>query len=104
MTTQTQLPAELQHREIAEEQDFNSVGEWQAFQAAEIWVEERHYNRGPLMNYGHPIGFVSVFRKDMEFVRQWGRLTKEQRASLDGLMTGDFRNGPVKVVIFKPKN
>lgn len=101
-TTPTTLPAELQGREIAVEQDFNSIGDWQAFQAAELWVEERHYNRGPLMHHGHPVGIVSVFRKDMEFVREWKHLTTQQRASLDGLMTGDFRNGPVRVTIFKP--
>lgn len=100
----TTLPAELRHHEIAEEQDFNSVGEYQAFQAAELWVEQNHYKRGPMDHGSGIIGLASQFSASMRFVLYLHNMTTEQRASLDGLMTGDFRNGPVRVTIFKSVN
>lgn len=96
MTTQTQLPAELRHREIAEEREFNSVGLFKAIVEAEMWLESERFSFG-IMQSGAPTAIL----KGKHFISKWRNLRREEIASLDGLMTGDFRNGPVKVVIFK---
>jgi hypothetical protein len=71
---------------------FADVGDFQACYAAERWCAENGYSVGPGC-VGSPRGLL---RGDW-LIAKWRNLTKQERAELDGQMTGDMRSGPVTI-------
>ena len=71
---------------------FSNAGDFKAMQAAEDWCAERGISVGQRQR-GDPRGLL---RGDF-LIAKWRNLTGKERAKLDGLMTGDMRNGPVVV-------
>jgi hypothetical protein len=74
---------------------FDQKGDFAACYAAESWLHESGYSAGS-MQRGAPRG---IMRGDV-LIAKWRNLSPQDRAALDGQMTGDMRNGPVTVEIF----
>ena len=71
---------------------FNQTGDFEAVRAAEEWCAKQGISSGQ-MQRGEPRGLV---RGNVR-IAKWRNLTNKERASLDGTMTGDMRNGPVHI-------
>jgi hypothetical protein len=84
--------ATTRRNELMTQTTFSNVGEFKAMQAAEDWCAEQGISVGPCQR-GDPRGLL---RGDF-YVAKWRNLSEDERAALDGLMTGDMRNGPVIV-------
>jgi hypothetical protein len=74
---------------------FDQPGDFAAQAAAKQWLHERGYSVG-IMEADAPRG---IMRGDV-LIAKWCNLSPRERATLDGQMTGDMRNGPVTVEIF----
>lgn len=73
---------------------FADPGDFAAMRAAEQWCADNGYSVGCMQGYS-PRGLL---RGDWS-ISKWRNLTKQQRAELDGQMTGDMRGGPVTVKV-----
>jgi len=76
---------------------FDQQGDFAAARAAENWLHEGGYSVGS-SERGAPRG---IMRGDV-LIAKWRNLSRRERATLDGQMTGDMRNGPVTVELFHP--
>jgi hypothetical protein len=74
---------------------FDQQGDFSACAAATQWLHEGGYSVG-IMQGPAPRG---IMRGDV-LIAKWRNLSPRERATLDGQMTGDMRNGPVTVEIF----
>ncbi len=71
---------------------FTQSEDFAAFHAAEAYCQERGYSVGRMCR-DSPIGL-----KLGEWnIQKWYNLSHDNRTQLDGLITGDKRNGPVTV-------
>lgn len=75
---------------------FDRTGDFEAFRDAESWLKENGYSWGSMQGDA-PIG---VMRGDYD-IAKWRNLSTREINALDGTITGDKRNGPVTVTIFK---
>jgi hypothetical protein len=76
---------------------FESTGEeWSACMAAELWCHENGISVGEMQGPA-PRGLL---RGDYD-ISKWRNMTANEKKELHGQMTGDWRNGPVKVELFK---
>jgi hypothetical protein len=73
---------------------FESERDFGAMREAERFLEEQGFSYG-LNERGSPRGI----QFGLCDIAKWRDLTAEERAELDGRMTGDMRSGPVTVVI-----
>lgn len=73
---------------------FDEGGEFAASRAAEAWCEANGYSVGPVES-----GRSRGLRKGAVVVAEWTSLRQADKDSLDGVMTGDMRRGPVVVHI-----
>lgn len=71
---------------------FAQAGEFQAYHAACRWLEARGISHGRMQGPA-PIGLLAGECD----IAKWRNLSPSERECLDGLMTGDFRSGPVLV-------
>lgn len=71
---------------------FSEHGTFQAFYAAQRWLEKNGYSFGSNCR-GSPVGIL----KGDFIIAKWRNLTPREIDQLDGQMTGDMRNGPVTV-------
>jgi len=74
--------------------EFNQLGTFAATYAAEAWCREHSISVGA-SEQGKPRGLL---RGDW-VVSKWHNMTQQERAALDGRMTGDMRDGPVFIEI-----
>lgn len=74
------------------EKTFNQEGTFQAWYAAQDWLNTNGYSYGSSCR-GQPVG---VLRGDF-LIAKWKNLTPKERNSLDGQVNGDFREGPVTI-------
>ena len=73
---------------------FDSAGTFEACSAAEAWCAANGYSVGRAQAHS-PRG---ILRGDFD-IQKWRNLRRRERDALDGVMTGDMRNGPVFVEI-----
>lgn len=73
---------------------FADPGDFEAMRSAEQWCADNGYSVGG-MQRGDPRGLL---RGDYA-IAKWRNLSRQERAELDGQMTGDMRNGPVTVKV-----
>lgn len=73
---------------------FSEPGTFKALYAAEKWLTENGYSYGP----GSAMHPVPVLKGDF-IIAKWKNLTHKEIAQLDGKITGDFRDGPVRVTL-----
>lgn len=71
---------------------FDQTGDWEAVKAAEAWCEENGISVGTMQS-GSPRGI----KRGKHSISKWRNLTNEDKKLLDGMMTGDMRNGPVQI-------
>jgi hypothetical protein len=73
---------------------FDQSGDFSAINAARDWCGERGVSVGQ-MQRDEPMGLLV----GEYFISKWRNMTKAERAELDGVITGDKRNGPVTLTI-----
>ena len=74
--------------------EFTGSADWEAVKRAEKWCEENGISVGR-MQRDDPRGLLYGSHD----IQKWRNLSANHRATLDGTMTGDMRNGPVVVEI-----
>ncbi|WP_321820912.1 MULTISPECIES: hypothetical protein [unclassified Burkholderia] len=75
--------------------EFNQKGTWAALDAARRWCRENGISVGQSCASG-PSGLL--FGK-IDWIAKWRNLTQDERDALHGTMSGDFREGPVVIVL-----
>ena len=78
--------------------EFNQSGDFRACDAAVQWCRDHGISVGS-MQRGSPRGLLYGDYS----IAKWRNLDSEEQADLDGVMTGDMRNGPVKVTLYNKK-
>lgn len=73
---------------------FEQQGTFKALWAAEVWCKENGISYGSSC-VACPTGLM---RGDY-VIAKWRNLSKSEQATLDGTMSGDFRNGPVTITL-----
>ncbi len=74
---------------------FDQKGDFVAIRAAEQWCRDNGYSYGS-MQRDDPIGLM----KGDYSIAKWRNLSANEIKQLDGTITGDKRNGAVKITIF----
>jgi hypothetical protein len=74
--------------------EFNQSGTWAALDAARSWCHENRISVGQSCATG-PSGLL--FGKF--WIAKWRNLTQDERNALHGTMSGDFREGPVVIIL-----
>ncbi|KKQ95342.1 MAG: hypothetical protein UT21_C0006G0014 [Candidatus Woesebacteria bacterium GW2011_GWA1_39_11b] len=74
---------------------FHNKGTFEAFYAAKDWMVENNYSCGSSCAFA-PVGLIEG---DYD-IAKWKNMTKSEINTLDGVMTGDLREGPVTITIF----
>jgi hypothetical protein len=74
---------------------FKSTGEdFSGITQAESWLKDNGYSFGS-MQRSNPIGVV----KGDAYISKWFNMTPNDKLSLDGTLTGDYRNGDVTLTL-----
>ncbi len=73
---------------------FQSPDTFGALYAAEAWCKENGFSFGST----DVTGYVALKRGEWA-IAKWKNLTAKERAQCDGIMSGDWRNGPITVSI-----
>ncbi|EHL99334.1 hypothetical protein HMPREF9946_03096 [Acetobacteraceae bacterium AT-5844] len=73
---------------------FDGEAAFEAYDKARRWCRERGVSLGS-MQRGAPTGLLLG---DFS-IAKWRNLSVAERAALDGTIEGDFRHGPVRIVI-----
>ena len=73
---------------------FSEPGTFQALYAAEKWLTENGYSHGPVS----AMDPVPALKGDF-IIAKWKNLTKKEIAQLDGKVDGNYREGPVTVML-----
>ena len=69
---------------------FSGGSDFQAYALATKWCRDNGISYGSTQ-CGVPVGLM---RGDCD-ISKWRNLSQEERAQLDGTISGDFRNGPL---------
>lgn len=77
---------------------FTEAGDFAACRAAERWCRERGISVGRMQGPA-PRGLLFGDHYD---IQKWRNLRPDERAALDGVMTGSMRAGPVYVELYRP--
>jgi hypothetical protein len=75
---------------------FEGNGDWIALNNAIKEARDLGYEDGS-MDYPNPIALV---KGEYNLPQKWHNMTKRERNSVSGTITGNFRNGPVYLNIF----
>lgn len=75
---------------------FDKEGTFEAYHEAIKWAYDNGYSYGS-MCAPQP---TALFKGDCN-IAKWKNLSKQERASVDGTITGDYREGPVYITIFE---
>lgn len=81
---------------ITEKIIFENKGTFEAYYAAEHWVSEKRYEMGSSSIDG-PIG---ITKGPYNMPYKWRNMTMRQRKSVDGIIVGELREGPVVILMF----
>lgn len=71
---------------------FTGACTFDAYHAACAWLDQNGYSHGPTSVDGP----VAIF-KGACIVSKWRNLSAKERKTVDGLLDGDIRDGPVRV-------
>ncbi|ABF12887.1 hypothetical protein Rmet_6028 (plasmid) [Cupriavidus metallidurans CH34] len=75
--------------------EFCQQGTWVALEAARAWCRENGLSVGQSCATG-PSGLL--FGK-VDWIAKWRNLAEDERDALHGTMSGDFREGPIVIVL-----
>lgn len=76
------------------EVEFNQTGTFMAYYAAHRWCDDNGYSYAPMC---HPEP-TAIMKGDW-IIAKWRNLTAKERRESHGYITGNFREGPVKITI-----
>jgi hypothetical protein len=86
-------------REIAQELRFKELGTFASYYAATNWLSDNGYSYGSMCCGRSPNCGIMKGRHN---IAKWYNLTKKEISQLDGYITSDdYREGEVKIIIFK---
>jgi hypothetical protein len=74
---------------------FNNEGDFQAYRSAEYWAKQNGYSYGSMCS-PQP---TALFKGDC-YVAKWRNLSNNDRRQVDGIITGEYRSGPVKITLY----
>ena len=79
---------------------FNNVGTFEALYSAQAWLSSNGYGYGS-SSVGNPIAITEgdYYAKDLP--HKMKNFAKEDYTKIVGVITGDIRNGPVSIEIYK---
>lgn len=77
---------------------FDQMDTWAANRAAEQWCQQNGYSVGTMDRFDKR----GLLKGNFD-IAKGHNLTQEEIALLDGVMTGDFREGPVRIEIFEKR-
>jgi hypothetical protein len=87
----------MKDRKIKYELTFSKEGTFQSYYEATGWCSENGYS------FGSMCGPLPIALMKGDFISaKWKNLTTQERQKVDGIMTGDFRNGEVTIIIYEP--
>lgn len=75
--------------------EFSQKGTWAALEAARKWCRENGISVGQPSATG-PSGLL--FGK-VDWIAKWRNLTNDEQDALHGTMSGDFREGPIVILL-----
>lgn len=71
--------------------EFDQKGTFAALNAAEAWCRDN----GISVGRSSATGPTALLFGKYDWIAKWRNLTENERKALHGIMTGDFREGPV---------
>lgn len=74
---------------------FSDVGTFKAWYARQNWLDEHGYSYGSTSARASGVGVL----KGDYCIAKMHNLTKEEIQELDGIVSGDFRDGPVVLTL-----
>lgn len=86
---------------MVEKVTFSNVGTWEAKNAALEWARSRGFTAGSTCAM-LPLALVKGDYDATPLPWKWKNFRKGDHQYVDGMITGDFREGPVTVSIFVP--
>ena len=87
-------------KKIIHQEEFKVDGTFQSMYAAERWLREHGYGWGSGSGSGKPTAIMKGDYYDYNLPHKWKNFSDYQIQRVHGKMTGDFRNGPISVVIY----
>lgn len=76
---------------------FEQKGTFGALYAAEAWCRDKG------ISYGSPCGPDPIgLMHGVFWIAKWRNLTPKEKRTLDGVITGDIRNGPITIKLYVP--
>ncbi|MDA3939618.1 MAG: hypothetical protein PF693_09945 [Spirochaetia bacterium] len=75
---------------------FDTKGTFKAKTAAEKWLTDNGYSFGSSCVYS-----PQAIKKGNWNIAKWRNLTVEERKNIDGIITGNGREGPITVEIYE---
>jgi hypothetical protein len=91
------IPKPFLGREVEIEKQFEAEGTWNAMYSALRWVNENGYEEGCTC----AMMPMAIMKGKYNLPWKWKNMTAKERNSVHGVVTGDMRDGPVLVRIFK---
>lgn len=82
-------------RSIKIEVTFRQKETFAAYNAATDYLKNHGYSYGSMQR-----GSPTAIKKGDYLIEKWRYLTPEERENIDGIISGEFRNGPVSVFIY----
>lgn len=82
-------------REVKQTVKFDDKGTFEAYHSALNWCHDNGYSYGS-MQRSNPI---ALWLGDF-IISKWDNLSKEEQNDCHGIIIGDFREGPVSIIIY----
>ena len=82
-------------RTIKTEIEFDDKGTFQAYWSAQNWCNENGYSHGS----SDRTGPIAMWKGDFS-ISKWHNLSKKEQSECDGIITGNHREGPVKITLY----
>lgn len=88
-------------REIEKQLEFKVNGTFESMYAANKWLRENGFGYGSADAMNPTAISLGDYYKENNLPHKWHNFDEEDKLKIAGIMTGDTRNGPVKVILFK---
>jgi hypothetical protein len=88
----------MKGKRVIEEKRFEDTGTWAALNAAIAWAKDKGYNAGSL-SHPYPLALVKGLYGDSPLPNKWKDFKKGDMKFVDGMIDGNFRDGPITVKI-----
>lgn len=89
-------------RKVLRVDDFNNEGTFKAMWAAEAWLKENGYSHGSTDRHPNPVGFMHA--PNWPLTQKWHNMSLADKKLLDGVIIGNFREGPIRLLFFNVKH